>query len=125
MQEIKTFWVDAEDYIEEKGGNMVKPVLSAEDFKNEVDEKFGMRRMINAMTEYLQASLYFESLPLTSSMMSFCSSLVNRSPCVPTKIVTILFVFANIQSNQEAITSSNLSLRFPSERQDESDSVFD
>jgi hypothetical protein len=27
MQEIKTFWVDAEDYIEEKGGNMVKPEM--------------------------------------------------------------------------------------------------
>ena len=66
MQEIKTFWVDAEDYIEEKGGNMVKPVLSADEFKNEVDEKFGMRRMINAMTEYLHEKgkvLCFSQVP--------------------------------------------------------------
>lgn len=66
MQEIKTFWVDAEDYIEEKGGNMVKPVLTTEDFKNEVDEKFGMRRMINAMTEYLHEKgkvLWFSQVP--------------------------------------------------------------
>ncbi|XP_071163280.1 malignant fibrous histiocytoma-amplified sequence 1 homolog isoform X1 [Mytilus edulis] len=53
MQEIKTFWVDAEDYIEEKGVTMVQPVMTFEEFRNEVDEKFGMRRMINAMTEYL------------------------------------------------------------------------
>jgi hypothetical protein len=45
---------------------MVKPVLSAEDFKNEVDEKFGMRRMINAMTEYLHEKgkvLCFSQVP--------------------------------------------------------------
>lgn len=66
MQEIKTFWVDAEDYIEEKGTTMVKPLMTVEDFKNEVDEKFGMRRMINSLIEYLHEKgkvLSFAQIP--------------------------------------------------------------
>lgn len=53
LTEVKTFWVDVENYLESKGSGMDVPVMHWDDYVPEVTGKFGMKRLIRDITSYL------------------------------------------------------------------------
>ena len=69
MSEVPTFWVDVQNYIEEKGNDMVVPVMKWENYFDEMTEKFGMKRMMNDITSYLHETgrvIWFKKNPILS-----------------------------------------------------------
>lgn len=53
MRVIPTFWLDVETYLEKKGNSMSIPVMEWESYCKEVTQKFGMRHLLKAITQYL------------------------------------------------------------------------
>ncbi|XP_050413648.2 malignant fibrous histiocytoma-amplified sequence 1 homolog isoform X1 [Patella vulgata] len=53
MRVIPTFWVQVETYLEERGIAMAVPVMKWYEYRDEVVGKFGMKHLLNDLTEYL------------------------------------------------------------------------
>ncbi|KAJ8310172.1 hypothetical protein KUTeg_012037 [Tegillarca granosa] len=53
LTEVKTFWVDVENYLESKGSEMDVPVMHWDDYVPEITGKFGMKRLIRDITSTL------------------------------------------------------------------------
>ena len=53
LEKVKTFWIDVENYLEEKSNNMVVPIMKWDEYVEEVTGKFGMRKQIRDITHYL------------------------------------------------------------------------
>lgn len=69
MSVVPTFWVEVQSYIEEKGNNMVVPIMKYDDFFDEITDKFGMKRMMKDITTYLHETgrvIWFAKNPILS-----------------------------------------------------------
>lgn len=55
-QEIPTFWIDVEHFLEDKGNFMAVPVMAWPDYEELVTQKFGMKHLLKAITQYLHES---------------------------------------------------------------------
>ena len=56
MRVIPTFWVEVENWAEERGNSLLVPVMPWEEFSEEVTQKFGMKHLLNSITQYLHES---------------------------------------------------------------------
>lgn len=66
LREIPTFWVDVENYLEDKGFNMVIPIMPWESYAEEISRKFGMKHLLESITQYLHdvgKVLWFSNIP--------------------------------------------------------------
>ncbi|KAL8583226.1 hypothetical protein ACOMHN_013781 [Nucella lapillus] len=66
MRVIPTFWVEVENWLEEKGNAMVVPVMRWEEFSEEVTQRFGMKHLLTSITQHLHESgkvLWFSNVP--------------------------------------------------------------
>ncbi|KAK3604652.1 hypothetical protein CHS0354_007195 [Potamilus streckersoni] len=63
---IPTFWLDVENYIEEKGSQEIVPVMEWDDYEKEIVGKFGMKHLLKMITQYLHETgkiLWFQKYP--------------------------------------------------------------
>ncbi|KAJ8309671.1 hypothetical protein KUTeg_011536 [Tegillarca granosa] len=58
LTEVKTFWVDVENYLESKGSEMDVPVMHWDDYVPEITGKFGMKRLIRDITNDVVRNLH-------------------------------------------------------------------
>ncbi|CAG5116836.1 unnamed protein product, partial [Candidula unifasciata] len=66
MRVIPTFWLDVRHYVEDRGNSMSFPVLSWEEFQQEVTSRFGMKHLMRPIAQYLHEIgqiLWFSSVP--------------------------------------------------------------
>nr|KAG5696736.1 hypothetical protein BaRGS_028856 [Batillaria attramentaria] len=66
MRVIPTFWVEVETWVEERGNALIVPVMQWEEFSEEVTQRFGMKHLLNSITQYLHESgkvLWFSNVP--------------------------------------------------------------
>ncbi|XP_033759416.1 malignant fibrous histiocytoma-amplified sequence 1-like isoform X1 [Pecten maximus] len=69
MTVVPTFWVEVQNYIEEKGNTMIVPIMKYDDFFDEITDKFGMKRMMKNITCYLHETgrvIWFANNPVLS-----------------------------------------------------------
>ncbi|XP_070173015.1 malignant fibrous histiocytoma-amplified sequence 1 homolog isoform X1 [Littorina saxatilis] len=66
MRVIPTFWVEVENWLEERGNALVVPVMPWDEFSEEVTSRFGMKHLLISITQYLHESgkvLWFSNAP--------------------------------------------------------------
>lgn len=66
MRTIPTFWLDVETFTEEKGNTMTVPVMTFDDYREIVSEKFGMKHLLPTIVQYLHDTgkvMWFSSVP--------------------------------------------------------------
>lgn len=56
MRTIPTFWVEVENWVEERGNALLVPVMHWEEFSEEVTQRFGMKHLLVLITQYLHES---------------------------------------------------------------------
>lgn len=67
LHKVKTFWVDVENYLDEKSNSMVVPIMPWDEYVEEVTTKFGMKKQIKDITQYLHVTgkvLWFSTAPV-------------------------------------------------------------
>ncbi|XP_046374544.2 malignant fibrous histiocytoma-amplified sequence 1 homolog isoform X1 [Haliotis rufescens] len=66
MRVIPTFWVEVEAYIEERGNSMPVPIMTYEQYTEEITSKFGMKHLIEEISRYLHDTgkiIWFFQIP--------------------------------------------------------------
>ncbi|XP_041349799.1 malignant fibrous histiocytoma-amplified sequence 1 homolog isoform X2 [Gigantopelta aegis] len=72
MRVIPIFWVEVETYLEERGNTMAVPVMEWDEYAAEISHKFGMKHLIDCITQYLHDTgkvLWFSKVPKLKTLV--------------------------------------------------------